>query len=1221
MKKILGLDLGVASIGWAFIHEDESNAENNKIIATGVRVIPLDTDSEKDEFVKGGSVGTNVARRTLRGARRNLQRYRLRRELLFSTLKNLGMYPGDDLFNLPPSELFALREKALYAALTPEELGRVLLHLNTRRGFKSTRKGEDKSESEYKEAIKARENILEARHETIGQYFAKNFATDKNFRVKQEIFNRSTYQEEFDLIWAAQRQFNPTLLTESNRRNIRDKIIYYQRPLKSQKGLVGECALEWNYAIDKQTQEIVTRPNGQNKIVRPKCAPKSSPLAQECRIWENIHNIRITDETGTNYPLSVEEKRQIFFILQQKKELSATALLKELKLSPTKYTTDALIREKKLQGNHTRIKLLEVFQQNGIQRRDLLEFSPKKETVVAVNYEHGNQFDREQLTADFDQEPLYQLWHLIYATEETSDLIQILEKRYGFTAEQASNIAQIDFSSSGYTNKSSRAMRRLLPHLQNNCDYTEACRLAGYNHSNSITTEENNSRVLLKKLEILPKNALRNPVVEKILNQMIHLVNNILQNPEMGPPDETRVELARELKQSAKERKKVFTNNSKRERERGLIRAKIAEMLHIQPESVTKVQIEKWQLWHEVNGISLYSGKKTLLSDFLNGNGVDVEHIIPKSRCFDDSFENKTICETKFNQDKDKQTARDFMENQAVAGLQSYDAFLRRINDLERMGKNGGTEGEGISRAKYNRLMMAASDIPSDFISRQLRETQYITQKAKDLLADVCRNVFTTSGSITDFLRHQWGWDEVIEASRIPQFREAGRTKTILIKSGKQEKEVIPDWHKRLDHRHHALDALTVACTKQTFVQQLNLLNQTYDQLKGENRRDALRAHGQKSIANDKNAPFTKTTVQNAIEHVLISFRQGYNTASPSKNKAVNQKTLTPRGALHEETIYGRNKYYKTVDLNARFNLKWLDEMVHPHQKALVEARLQEFNNDPKRAFKDLKNKPIVYGKTQDKKLKKVTIWAYAYVSRKTVDISLSEGQIDRIIDPVIKSAILERLAQGGSKTKDAFKNIGENPLVARGPFPIKKVRITNPAEKMIQLPRGFVEPGKNHHIAIYIDREGKKQEHVVTFWEAFQRIKLGLPAIIKEVDAVYSLIEQSGENAFPDSLFIPEIDWVFVTSLQINDMFVFGIDPAELDFTDPKNAPIISKKLFKVQRLSSQQYWFCHHLETQFSIKPDAKITGQSKWCGLSSFNGVKVYMNRLGRIERIIS
>jgi CRISPR-associated endonuclease Csn1 len=1222
MKITFGFDIGVASIGWAAIGEKEEG-NDRVILDCGVRIVPLATD-EVDEFRKGGSVPTNVARRQARGARRGLQRFRLRRSALIRALDQLGMKPDDRLYrHLPPAELFSLRDRAIQETLSLPEIGRIFLHLNLRRGFRSSRKTEtDKKESEYKEEIKQREAELAQQQQTIGQRFAAGLKNDPNYRVRQQIFNRSSYLDEFDQIWKFQSAAHPEVMTESARKRLRDKIIYMQRPLKSAKGLVGECTLEWNYALDKQTSQPILMDNGRNKIVRPKCAPKSSPLAQECNLWESIHNIRITDERGNNYPLTDEHKRQIFEILQQEeKGLSASRLLKDiLKISTRAYSVDNLMDTKGLEGNKTRAKILTIFKKTGVNRPDLLQFDPAVETVEWDNPADGARISRLQLRGDFDQQPLYKLWHLIYATQEESDLIRILQERYQFTTEQAKELAALDFTAAGYARKSHRAMRRLLPHYRKGLDYTRACEAAGYNHSNSITKAENMGRDLLTKLDVIPKNSLRNPVVEKILNQLVHVVNELLTV--YGNPDEICVELARELRQSASERQEVTKQNYQRERDHKQYRNRIAELLDINTASVTKSQIEKWKLGLETDWQSLYTGKRIDMATFLLGEQVDVEHIIPRVRRFDDSFGNKTICESRINQEKGDMTAHDFMKAQRSAGIQPYEDYLRMVKSL--------LDDRKISKSKFRNLMMTAEDVAADkdFLARQLRETQYITSTARTMLMEVTRTVRTTSGSITDFLRHAWGWDEIIHNSRLDQFRQIGATKEILIKNGTKTKEVIKDWNKRKDHRHHALDALVTACTTQAHVQRLNNLNQALEGREGVERRNELRQAGGRDKYLAGPVPFRKSTVLEAMENVLVSYKQSNKVATRSRNnpkgsKKGKQVTLTPRGALHKETIYGKIKRYaeKPTPLNSKFKPEWIEKIAHDHQRLLVQARLDEFEGDVKKAFKDLEKHPVLYGKNGNKKLKAVTLWEEWYVAREAIGTTTSPKKVSLIVDGAVKKNVQSRLNDAEGDIKKAFSNTTTEPIFAHK-TPVRSARILNPAEQMIRLPRGYAKSDGNHHIAIYRDVDGKKYEHVVSYWDAFNRIRVGLPAIIKDVAKSYEYIEQYGEE-IPDNLVLPvNPNWQFVVSLAINDMFIFDINESDIDFLAHNNRKFISKNLFRVRKLTSGGYWFLHHLETELLEDLDSKKINRCKQCSVSSLAGaVKVKVDRTGKIIAVES
>jgi len=150
--------------------------------------------------------------------------------------------------------------------------------------------------------------------------------------------------------------------------------------------------------------------------------------------------------------------------------------------------------------------------------------------------------------------PIYQLWHLLYSyagdNSKTGDssLIKKLQRRYGFSKEYASIMSKISFDND-YGNLSAKAIMRILPHLRNGLQYSDACNAAGYNHSKrSLTKQDILNKVLVSQIDLLPRNSLRQPVVEKILNQLINITNALIST--YGNPDEIRIELARELKRA-----------------------------------------------------------------------------------------------------------------------------------------------------------------------------------------------------------------------------------------------------------------------------------------------------------------------------------------------------------------------------------------------------------------------------------------------------------------------------------------------------------------------------------------------------------------------------------------------------------------------------------------------------------------------------------------------
>ena len=241
-------------------------------------------------------------------------------------------------------------------------------------------------------------------------------------------------------------------------------------------------------------------------------------------------------------------------------------------------------------------------------------------------------------------------------------LIEKLQHSYGFDKEYAIMLAGVVFKQD-YGSLSTKAIRKILPHLKDGNVYSIACEYAGYKHSKkSLTREELDAKKLKDKLELLPRNSLRNPVVEKILNQMVNVVNGIIDT--YGKPDEIRIELARELKKSAKERKELTDVINKTTKLHEDYVKKLQEEFGLS--HVSRNDIIRYKLYLELES----NGFKTLYSDTyipkeeLFSKKFDIEHIIPQAKLFDDSFSNKTLEARKVNLNKGNMTAYDFIESE-----------------------------------------------------------------------------------------------------------------------------------------------------------------------------------------------------------------------------------------------------------------------------------------------------------------------------------------------------------------------------------------------------------------------------------------------------------------------------------------------------------------------------------------------------------------------------
>ena len=268
MKQVLGLDLGSSSVGWAVIQEGDS--ADNRIIDIGCRIIPLTVD-DANQFSKGLTITKNAERTQKRTQRKGYDRYQLRRHNLLVVLKRLNMLYDESLVSLKSIDLWEMRARAVHEQVSLPELGRILFHLNQKRGYRSV-KGDcaDKKQSNYLQEIADRYAKINNLGITIGEFFYKELLLNSSFRCKDCVFPRDAYVEEFDRIISTQKRFYPQVITDDVVDEIRNRVIYYQRPLKSCKHLVTSCELE--------TRILVV--NGKNINIAPKVAPRSAPLFQ-----------------------------------------------------------------------------------------------------------------------------------------------------------------------------------------------------------------------------------------------------------------------------------------------------------------------------------------------------------------------------------------------------------------------------------------------------------------------------------------------------------------------------------------------------------------------------------------------------------------------------------------------------------------------------------------------------------------------------------------------------------------------------------------------------------------------------------------------------------------------------------------------------------------------------------------------------------------------------
>ncbi|GGK16601.1 CRISPR-associated endonuclease Cas9 [Yeosuana aromativorans] len=1445
MKRILGLDLGTTSIGFAYIKEGENEKELSSIEKIGVRVNPLTTD-EQTNFEKGKPLTTNADRTLKRGARRNLDRYKQRRENLIEVLKKSNLISDDIILTENGKnttfETWHLRTKAVNEKIEKHELTRVLLAINKKRGYKSSRKTKNEEDGQavdgmgiakrlyeenitpgqlafqflqkgktmlpdfyrsdlqaefdtvwnfqkqfyseiftdefYKElqgkgqratsalfwitckfnvaeikdledslktektikfnkrqqkklqaykwrsdaiskqlpkeevafvlteinndlnkssgylgAISDRSKELYFNKETVGQYLYKQLQQNSHTRLKNQVFYRQDYLDEFEAIWETQARFHSEL-TEELKEEIRDIVIFYQRKLKSQKGLISFCEFE-------SEEKLI---DGKKKTIGRRVAPKSSPLFQEFKIWQNLNNVLVRKKGSRKrivknnsqttlfegeeeiFEFDLETKELLFEELNLKGKLKANDIIKLLGHKPTEWE----INYSQLEGNHTNKALYEAYfkilEIEGYDVKDLLKAKSTKDEVelddlnvpaseikemvkqifetLEINIEILD-FDADLDGKAFEKQAAYQLWHLLYSVEDDSKkfneddiliygndnigLKKQLCTKFGFKPEHSKVLVNVAFQDD-YGNLSTKAIRKIYPFIKEH-KYSDASELAGYRHSkHSLSKDELKYRDLKPHLALLKKNSLRNPVVEKILNQMVNVVNTLIDTERTKDPnfkfDEIRIELARELKKNAKERAEMTTNiNTAKTRHEKIVKLLQNEYGVANP---TRNDIIRYKLYEELknNGYKDLYTNKYIPRGKLFTKEIDIEHIIPQSKAFDDSFSNKTICYREENLKKGNRTAIDYIESEY--GSEKLEEYLNRITVLNKSwGKD--KQEEGISKAKFQKLQKRESEIGEGFAERDLRDSQYIAKKAKSMLFEITPSVVSTSGSITDRLREDWDLINVMKELNLPKYRMLGLTEIQERKFGKQV-EVITDWTKRNDHRHHAMDALTVAFTKHNHIQYLNYLNARKDEnhkLHGniiaiEKKETELveNSNGSKKRLFKKPLPNFRQIAKEHLENVFVSHKAKNKVVTKNKNKTKWGKgekvkvELTPRGQLHKETVYGKYHYYtsKEEKVGTKFDKEIIQKVANPLYKKLLLQRLEENNNDPKKAFggKNILTKNPIYlneSKTEVLPEKVKLVWLEEDFSiRKDVTPENFKDlkTIEKILDEGVKRILKKRLKDFGNDPKKAFSDLDKNPIWLNEENGISIKRVTISGVKNAEplhykkdhlgnfifdnerhkIPVDYVSTGNNHHVAIYRDEKGNLQENVVSFYEAVERINQELPII--------------------DKTFNKHLGWEFLFSMKQNEYFIFpneevGFDIKDIDLLDPKNKKQISPNLFRVQKFTIKDYFFRHHLETDVENNSNTKNVAWKRE-GLSGINGIlKVRLNHLGDIVSV--
>ena len=683
------------------------------------------------------------------------------------------------------------------------------------------------------------------------------------------------------------------------------------------------------------------------------------------------------------------------------------------------------------------------------------------------------------------------------------------------------------------------------------------------------------------------QHSLRNPIVEQVITETLRVVRDIWK--QVGRIDEIHIELGREMKNPADKRKRMTAQILENENANLRIKALLAEfmnpeyeienvrpyspsqqeilriyedtVLHAEdqlPEEIdailkkfnsskvpTKSEFLRYKLWLEQKYRSPYTGELIPLGKLFTA-AYEIEHVIPQSRYFDDSFSNKVICESAVNKLKDNQLGYEFIKNHhgqkvEVGFGKSVEIFS--VDSYERFVK----EQYAKSAVKMKKLLM--DDIPEQFIERQLNDSRYISKVIKGLLSNIVRekndsgeyepeavskNIVVCTGSVTDRLKRDWGMNDVWNSIVYPRFERLNSlTDTQSFghwenKSGKKvfQTELPLEYQKgfskkRIDHRHHAMDAIVIACATRNHVNYLS--NESASRNAKISRYDLQRLLCDKSRTDDNGnykwvikKPWDTFTqdAREVLSKIVVSLKQNLRIINKTTNvyrhfdatvNRVYQKQKTGdswaiRKPMHKDTVFGAVNLRKVKVVRLSVALDTPAMIVDKRVKNKV-FELLSYKYDKKRIEKYFKENAFLW---KELDLAKVAVYYFTEATteplvavRKPLDSTFNEKKIkESVTDTGIQKILLNHLCTKEGMNRNLLQlNNGKSHQ------PIYKVRVYEPRGNKFSVGvlgnKGtkWVEAAKgtNLFFAIYITEDGKRTYETIPLNVVIEREKQGL--------------------------------------------------------------------------------------------------------------------------------
>lgn len=894
----LGLDIGMASTGAALLTDAG-------ILALHVRTF------DKAETAKEGE-SLNKIRREARLTRRRIRRRAFRLLRLRRLLARMGLTENSEVstFETDAINPWSLRAEGLDRALDPAEWAAVIYHLVKHRGFQSNRKSEAKTDEKAGQMLSSitsnHAKMLEKGYRTVGELAAKDESFAKVKRNKggryTQTFARQDICQETSELFKRQRELGNAFTGTEFEQQVQ-ALLLARRPALSGEDLlkmVGRCTFE---------------PTEYR-------APKASYSAERFVWLGKLNNLKI-NIAGESRPLTETERRQVIDLpfIQSKVTLKQIRKLLDL-------------------PEHARFNLA-TYRSDGKSTEDSAFFEAKAFHEIRRAYESAG-LERQWKRDAINAERLDTLAYALTCFKDDSE-----SNAYLCNAGIESEIIDValNLSFDQFIRLSRKALIRILPYMEQGQRYDSACESAGYHHSQLVNGEQRSQFLQPPDREVI-----RNPVVYRALNQARKLVNAIVR--EYGPPVALHIELSRDLSKPFDERRKIEREQKKFQDEKQDARDSFIETMGAEPNGL---DLQKWRLYKEQDGQCAYSQQSIDLMRLQEPGYVEVDHILPYSRSFDDSQNNKVLVLSIENRNKGNRTPFEYLggatESERWCKLEAWTHANKKIR-----------------QAKRNRLLRRnfGGEEASGFRDRNLNDTRYICREFKHMVetqlqwhptAEGKERCVVVAGQLTALLRARWG---------LIKIREDGDL-------------------------HHALDAAVIAACSRSLVKRMadyskrGELSQVRDSYIDPETGEILNIAAVRQLEDKFPTPWSH--FREELIARLSSNPNAHDGSDRSETSEVESfkpvrvsraPTRRGLGAAHQETVrsVGREDEWKTQGLSAvrtpltKLKLKDLESIVghdDPRNEKLIAVlreRLEQHGGDGSKAFAD--NQPPVYKPSND---------------------------------------------------------------------------------------------------------------------------------------------------------------------------------------------------------------------------------------------------------------